>query len=94
MNYSEALKNYLEKHNISIQMFACWCGLSPQTVSSILKGKKKLRADTSKKILIGTKGELDFNIPYTSKRLYMKNFWPTRKDESKKVHCKARMGSD
>ena len=70
MYYAEKIKAYLEKENLTIKMFSLICGITVNTVYFILKGIKP-SPGTARKIKIGTKGEIDLDIPYKANKWYV-----------------------
>ena len=68
MTDSELLMDYLKMREVSILEFACFCRVSPETIYRIIRGKK-IGPATSRKIFIATKGIVNLNIPYRSKKM-------------------------
>lgn len=83
--YSEEVINYMNKHDISRQMFACICRISISSIYYIMLGRIPGPL-LSKKIFIGTKGEVNFNIPYLRDGLKING--------SKKIHSKSSVVCD
>lgn len=83
--YSDMINKYLKDHNISRDMFSCICRISLGIVNLIMKGRTP-GPTVSRKIFIATKGELNLNIPYRTKRLKLNG--------SKKIHSKSAVVSN
>ena len=70
MDYGAMLKSYLIKENITAGVFAMCAYLSTNSVYSVLTNKRPPGVNVARKIYIATKGEVDFKIPYKSKKHY------------------------
>ncbi len=77
--YSDQIINYLKKHDLTREMFACICRICSASVSKLLSGSTPGPL-LSKKIFIATKGEVNLNIPY---RKEVSNDYSKKKVRSK-----------
>ncbi len=66
--YSDQITNYMEKHNLTREMFECICRISCTSLSKLLNGGTPGPL-LSKKIFIATKGQVNLNIPYRKEGL-------------------------
>tara|TARA_R110000868_G_scaffold396050_1_gene668086 strand:+ start:1668 stop:1964 length:297 start_codon:yes stop_codon:yes gene_type:complete len=97
MDFGKELKDYLERKNITAGVFAMCAYLSPNSIYAILNNKRPPGPLISRKILIATNGEVDFNIQYKARDIYTKKLSVFKKriraPKKQKVYSESSMGS-
>jgi hypothetical protein len=78
MSTIQDLRKYMDRENITGEMFARICNLNVKTIYTCLNGGK-IRADTARKIHVGTRGEIDLGIEYKSNKWYTPKVRPFTK---------------
>ncbi len=73
MDFGKELRDYLDRKNITAGVFAMCANLSTNSIYAVLNNKITPGPHVSRKILIATNGEVDFNIPYKARPIYTKN---------------------
>ncbi len=72
MDFGKALREYLDRKNITAGVFAMCANLSTNSIYGVINNKRPPGPLISRKILIATNGEVDFNIQYKARDIYTK----------------------